>query len=107
MSASVTSRYLLEGAIYALEQCGLLLRDAALLYEHKSYATALALAALAQENLGQWKLLLELRKKVIDGQSVALEEVQTRCANHLTKQEAGMRSITMSGDRDDGLSKLL
>ena len=26
--ASVTSEYLLEGAAYALEQCGLLLRDA-------------------------------------------------------------------------------
>ena len=29
---SVTAPYLLEGAAYALEQCGLLLRDANLLY---------------------------------------------------------------------------
>jgi hypothetical protein len=40
MSAPVMPRYLLEGAVYALEQCGLLLRDANLLYRSRSYATA-------------------------------------------------------------------
>jgi hypothetical protein len=29
---TVTAHFLLEGAVYALEQCGLLLRDADLLY---------------------------------------------------------------------------
>ena len=33
MSASVTPQYLLEGAVYALEQCGLLIGDANLLTE--------------------------------------------------------------------------
>jgi AbiV family abortive infection protein len=49
MSASITPQYLLEGAVYALEQCGLLLRDANLLYRSGSYATAVALAAFARE----------------------------------------------------------
>jgi hypothetical protein len=38
MPASVSPRYLLEGAVYALEQCGLLLRNANLLYRNGSYA---------------------------------------------------------------------
>ena len=49
MPASVSPQYLLEGAVYALEQCGLLLRDANLLYRSGSYATAVALAAFARE----------------------------------------------------------
>jgi hypothetical protein len=36
MDDSVNSRYLLEGAVYALEQCGLLLRDANLLYRRRA-----------------------------------------------------------------------
>ena len=38
MPASVTPEYLLKGAAYALEQCGLLLRHANLLYRNGSYA---------------------------------------------------------------------
>jgi len=62
MSASVSPQYLLEGAAYALEQCGLLLRDANLLYRSGSYASAVALAAFAQEELGRWKMLLDLNR---------------------------------------------
>ena len=51
-AASVTPEYLLEGAAYALEQCGLLLRDANLLYQSGSYASVIALAAFAQEEKG-------------------------------------------------------
>jgi len=46
-AGSVTPEYLIEGAAYALEQCGLLLRDANLLYRSGSYASAVALAAFA------------------------------------------------------------
>jgi hypothetical protein len=41
MSTPVTAQYLLEGAAYSLERCGQLLRDANLLYQNGSYATAL------------------------------------------------------------------
>jgi hypothetical protein len=67
MSASATPQYLLEGAVYALEQCGLLLRDATLLYRNDSCASAVALAAFAREELGRWKILLTLREEVIGG----------------------------------------
>jgi AbiV family abortive infection protein len=105
MSAPITPQYLLEGAVYALEQCGLLLRDANLLYRSGSYATAVALAEFAQEELGRWKILLDLRKRVVAGQSVTVEEIQSRCEGHVTKQQAGMRSITMMADRDSVLGK--
>jgi len=107
MSASVSPQYLLEGAAYALEQCGLLLRDANLLYRSGSYASAVALAAFAQEELGRWKMLLDLRRKVIDGDSVTIKEIKTRCGDHVRKQEAGVMSTTMRADMDSGLGKLL
>ena len=52
LPASITPEYLLQGAAYALEQCGLLLRDAIVLYRNGSYSSAVALAALAREGLG-------------------------------------------------------
>jgi AbiV family abortive infection protein len=96
MPASVSPKYLLEGAAYSLEQCGLLIRDANLLYQNGSYASALALAAFAQEELGQCKMLNHLRTKVISGESVTIKEIQTRCGDHVRKQEAGMLSTSVS-----------
>jgi hypothetical protein len=49
MPESVTPQYLLEGAVYALEQWGLLLRDGTLLHRSGSYANAVALTAFARE----------------------------------------------------------
>ena len=74
MPASVTPQYLLEGAVYALEQCGLLLRDANLLYQNGSHASAVALAAFAREELGRWRILFELRKKVLGGDNVTIKK---------------------------------
>jgi AbiV family abortive infection protein len=106
-AASVSPKYLLEGAAYALEQCGLLLRDANVLHRSGSHANAVALAALAQEELGRWRILQELRKKVVGGASVTIKEIQTRCGDHVRKQEAGMVSIVTRADRDTVLGKLL
>lgn len=107
MPASVSPEYLLEGAAYALEQCGLLLRDANLLYRNGSYASVVALAAFAQEELGRWKMLHDLRRKVLGGDSVTIKEIQTRCGDHVRKQEAGVMSVVMRTDKDSGLGKLL
>jgi AbiV family abortive infection protein len=95
LKKSVSPQYLLEGAVYALEQCGLLLRDANLLYRNGSYASAVALAAFAREELGRYGILLELRKKVLDGGHLTIKEIQDRCRDHVTKQEAGMLSFVM------------
>jgi hypothetical protein len=55
----VTPEFLLRGAGYALQQCGLLLRDASLLYRSDSYSSAVVLAAFAREELGKWMMLLD------------------------------------------------
>jgi hypothetical protein len=46
MAESITPEYLLKGAVYALEQCGMLLRDAALPYRNSAYVSAVVLAAV-------------------------------------------------------------
>ena len=107
MSNHVSSENLLKGAIYALEQCGLLLRDANVLYQSRSHASALALAAFAREELGRWSILLDLRRKVINGEQVTLDEVKEQCVVHVRKQAAGMMSLTLRTQQDTGLGKLL
>jgi AbiV family abortive infection protein len=104
---SVSPQYLLQGATYALEQCGLLLRDANLLYENGSYASAVALALFAQEELGRWKMLRDLRRKVLDGERITIGEIQARCADHVSKQKAGIMSTVLRADNQSGLGKLL
>ena len=94
MPDAVPADYLLKGAVYALEQCGVLLRDAALLYRSGAHASAVVLAAFAREALGQWKILQALRKEVIEGKTVTIAEIKTRCGNHVQKQRAGMLSVT-------------
>jgi AbiV family abortive infection protein len=88
MAASVNPKYLLEGAAYALEQ-------------------SIALASLAQEELGRWIMLRDLRKKVLDGDHLTIEEIRTRCGDHVRKQEAGQVSIVMRADTDTVLDKVL
>jgi len=90
----VTEGYLLEGAAYSLEQCGLLLRDASTLYRAGSYATAVVLASLAREESGKWKMLIDLRKEVLKGKEVAVEDLQRMFRSHEAKQAAGLASIT-------------
>jgi AbiV family abortive infection protein len=108
MSAPVTPQYLLEGAVYALEQCGLLLRDANILYRSGSYANTVALAAFAREELGRYKILDGLRSEVLAGKNITIEEIKDRCDDHVTKQQAGMLSTTIRvTDRDSVLGKLL
>ena len=51
LDQAATSDYLLRGTVFALEQCGLLLRDARILCEAGSYASAVVLTALAARKL--------------------------------------------------------
>jgi AbiV family abortive infection protein len=95
MPASVTAQYLLEGAAYALEQCGLLLADANLLYRGGSNASTVVLAAFAREELGKYKILLKLRKEVLNGKHLTEKYVKTYCRDHEQKQKEGMASISL------------
>jgi AbiV family abortive infection protein len=107
MSDPVTPQYLLKGAVYSLEQCGVLLCDAVVLYRRNAYASAVVLAAYAWEALGQWKILLDLRKQVIGGQVISIREIKSRCGDHIQKQRAGMSTVTMQADQDSRLGQLL
>jgi AbiV family abortive infection protein len=107
MSPPVTPQCLLEGAVYALEQCGLLLRDANILFRNGSYANAVVLAAFAREELGRFIILLNSRKQALAGKTSTIKEIQDHCDDHVAKQQAGMLSIVMTADRDSGLGKVL
>jgi AbiV family abortive infection protein len=107
MSSPVTAQYLLEGAALALEQCGLLLRDANILYRSGSYGNAVVLAAFAREELGRSNILFDLRRQVVAGARFTIEEIRERCDDHVTKQKAGMLSTAITAAGESGLAKLL
>src|SRR5215472_11291228 len=100
---SVTADFLLKGYALALEQCGLQLRDAVLLYKNKSYASAVVLAAFAREELGRSQILLGLWRRRLGGSPMTIGDIENACDNHVEKQKAGMLSITMWADRNTGL----
>jgi AbiV family abortive infection protein len=104
---SVTAEFLLRGYALALEQCGLLLRDAVRLYESGSYATAVVLTAFAREELGRSTILLDFWRKRSGGSTVTVEQIDAACSEHVEKQRAGMLSSAITGDRDTTLGKIL
>jgi AbiV family abortive infection protein len=107
MSTTVSPLYLLKGAVYALEQCGLLLRDANTLYRSGSYANAVVFAVFAYEELGHWNILLDLRADVLSGRVLTAVQVQGYGNDHLPKLEAGVGPLTFSADQSTGLGRLL
>ena len=104
---SVSSKYLLEGCFYALEQCGLLLGSASLLFDHGDFATSVVLAAFAREELGRSRILLDFLNKVLSGESFSLEEIETICRNHVRKQESAQVSRVTRGGPGDRVTELI
>jgi AbiV family abortive infection protein len=106
--SAVTPQYLLEGYAYALEQCGLLLRDANILYQSGSSANTVVLAAFAREELGRSEILLDLWKQVLGGKNFTTEYIRKRCDDHETKQRAGMLSVVLTApNKEAGIGKVL
>jgi len=98
----MTPGFLLEGAWYALEQCGLLLGDAALLFENARYGTATCLALLAREELGKARILLALRLHLTpdDYSYLSLDDFpRDVLGNHLRKQAASRVTPLVSVDK--------
>jgi AbiV family abortive infection protein len=92
----MTPEDLLKGAFYALEQCGLLLRDANILYRNRSYANTIVLAAFAHEELGRHRILLDLWRVAHGGkETVTTKQIKRACKEHETKQERGMSGTTL------------
>src|SRR4051812_34521934 len=98
--APASSDYLMRGAVFALEQCGLLLCDAHMLYGNGSYANAVALAAFAREELGRYRILRQLRQRTLGGESFTVRQIQKRCDNHVEKQKEGMTSTVQRSNND-------
>jgi len=105
--AAVTADYLLRGAVFALEQCGLLLRDARVLCEAGSYASAVVLAAFAREELGRYKILRGLWKRMMAGETFTVKQIDKRCEKHVEKQKEGMFSTVMRADNSTVMGQLL
>jgi hypothetical protein len=77
MPASVTPEYLLEDAAYALEQCGLLLRDANLLYQSGSYASKQSCPPMARIVAAKVH-----RTKLVASRHIANQMASTPAAAH-------------------------
>jgi AbiV family abortive infection protein len=77
---------LLHGAVYALEQAGHLLHDAVLLYQKGRYASSVALAVFAKEELGRFEILLEHYIRVMEnGQPISRASIVNKCDDHAEK----------------------
>jgi AbiV family abortive infection protein len=106
-TASVSSDYLLRGAVFALEQCGLLLRDARTLCEAGSYASAVVLAAFAREELGRYRILRGLWQRTMADESFSLRQIRKKCDDHVEKQREGMFSVVQRTNTNTVLGQLL
>src|SRR5262245_10102981 len=105
--AMVTAHYLLEGAVYALEQCGLLLGDAASLYEKESFANTIVLAVFAREELGRYRTLRTLRKRVLEkGENFTVADIRRECRKHEDKLSEGQLSIVQRPSPGDEVDTL-
>jgi AbiV family abortive infection protein len=107
MTETVSPQTLLEGAAYALEQAGLLLRDAIKLYKAGAYPSAVVLATFGWEELGKWKMLCGLRRRVMEGESFTVKQVNNLCLDHEEKLSTAIAGIGLSDEESGGLVREL
>lgn len=103
----VPSDVLLMGSLWALQQCGLLLLDADLLFQQSRYSTAAGVALLGHEELGRCEILTRLWKTSDTGTIVTRDEVVAACTDHVDKQVAGQLASTFRADTESEYTKLL
>jgi AbiV family abortive infection protein len=106
----VTERFLLEGALYALENSGALLRDAVALYERGSYASAIVMAMFGREELGKYRMLRDAFEKAAAGEPVELADLTKKKGalyDHVAKQERGALSVVQRPGPGTRLHELL
>ncbi len=104
----VASSDLLKGSWYSLEQCGRLLKSAAILYREKDYSTAVGVAMFAREELGKHRILREQWKKSVDtGKPPSVTQIKNACENHIEKQRRGQMGVTLLTDGPGALDTAL
>src|SRR5439155_17246184 len=95
MSRNLSAQDLLEGAMYAMEWGGHLLRDAVAMFSSGSYATSMVLGVFAREEIGRAAILLGMRKDALDsGSTVSMDAAINACRHHITKLTRGSGGIT-------------
>lgn len=104
---TVVADVLLKGAWYSLEQCGHLLRNAVTLQTVGAYASAVALALLAREELGRYRILLDLWRKAASGEPVSVDGVRVACDDHVLKQREAQLSVVHRAEGSGGMVELL
>src|SRR5437773_8057432 len=104
---AVTVDYLTDGAYYALEQCGILLRDAVAAYGRDSYGSAIAFAAFAREELGKSRLLEAFAKRVASGQTMTVGAIRAACDDHEEKQRQAALSVELYGTEGSTIDRAL
>jgi AbiV family abortive infection protein len=104
----VAASDLLKGAWYSLEQCGHLLKAAAVLYREKEYSTAVGVAMLAREELGKHRILRDEWKESVDtGKAPSVAQIKSACEDHIEKQKQSQLSITLMTDVASALDTAL
>jgi AbiV family abortive infection protein len=86
---------LLYGAMYAMEQAGLLLHDAVGLYEGGRYSSAIALAVFAREEIGRAGILQEKWREALTAGPVPADSVIEACYDHVEKLGRGQAGVAL------------
>src|SRR5713101_7971274 len=87
---------LTKGAIYAMEEAWILLRDAVLLIQNKRYPSSLVLATFCLEQLGRAEIYRENAKRASTGKPVTLGSMGTALTEHLPKLFKARIPVTAS-----------
>jgi AbiV family abortive infection protein len=104
----LASSDLLKGVWYSLEQCGRLLKAAAVLYKEGDYSTAVGVAMFAREELGKHRILrAEWKKSVDTGKPPNVDEIRRACEDHVEKQKQGQMSVTLMTESPSALDTAL
>jgi AbiV family abortive infection protein len=101
---------LLQGAVYALQNSGALLRDAVALYHRGSYASAVVMTLFAREELGKYRILRGECERVAAGGTLQPADLVSKKGplfNHVEKQKQAVMSIVQRADRDSPLGKAI
>lgn len=105
---TVSEHFLLQGAVFALEQCQRLLQSAVALYNNGDYATSVALAMYSHEELGLYWSLRNLREAIVtQGEQISIDEVKRLCFDHEWKQTAGQGETILRAPRDSKLGQAI
>ena len=89
MAATLSARFLIEGAFFAAHHSRNLLGDAVNLYKGGRYSTSLVLSTYCIEELGRAKILHKNARDAFNGMVVTVESIRKKCRNHKIKLGVG------------------